>query len=125
MKKSGFLLLVVALFLITTSVSADGLSYPFNPMISVQYADMGSGEIKIDVQEEVAYAERVGEIDVALSAYSIQSIDVSSNTVNDLSILVGHINELKAAPGLYSGGFAVRLKYPYLATGQNSDISPM
>ena len=103
MPKSGFLLLVVALFLITTSVSADGLLYPFDPMLSVDYADMGSGEIKIDVQEEVAIDTLAGEIDVALSAYSIQSIDLSKYITDGLR---------NAAYEIHPGGFAVRLKYP-------------
>ena len=123
MKKSGFLLLVVALFLITTSVSAGGF-YLSNPMLSVQHADMDAREIKIDVQEEVAGATFAGEIDVALSAYSIGSVDVSRHTITALQIW--QINKrIEMLPGIRLGGFAVRLKYPCLAIGQNSDITPM
>ena len=110
MKKSGFLLLVMALFLITTSVSA-GVLCMSNPMISVQYTDMDALEIKIDVQEEVAGATFAGEIDVALSAYSIQSVDASRYTVTALEIW--QVNKrIEMLPGIQLGGFAVRLKYP-------------
>lgn len=119
MKKSGFLLLVMALFLITTSVSA-GVLRMSNPMISVQYTDMDFMEIKIDVQEEVADATFAGEIDVALSAYSIGSVDVFRYTVTDLYIW--QLNKRSAMPGTHTGGFAVRLKYPLEAIGHSTDI---
>ncbi len=110
MKKSGFLLLVMALFLITTSVSAGGYD-PFNSIMPAEFAAMDVQEIKIDTQEEVAGAV-VGEIDAALSAYSIQTIEISQNIIDALCLSTGPITTLKGISGIADGGAAVRLKYP-------------
>ena len=110
MKKSGFLLLVMALFLITTSVSAGGYD-PSNSIVPAEFAAMDVREIKIDIQEEVAGAG-VGEIDVALSACSIQAIEISQNIVGVQCLSTGSITTLKGISGIADGGAAVRLKYP-------------
>ena len=110
MKKSGFLLLVMALFLITTSVSAGGYD-PSNSIMPAEFAVMDVREIKIDIQEEVASVV-VGEIDVVLSAYPIQTIETSQNIIDVLCLSTGSITSLTGISGIADGGVAVRLKYP-------------
>ena len=118
MKKSGLILLIMALFLVTTSVSAGGLD-PSKPMLTAGIAEMGILETKIDVWEEVIGAYLAGEIDVALSAYSPQSIELSINAVNDLCLLVERINKVRASFSMFAGGVAVRLKYPHRTPNSN------
>ena len=101
MKKSGLLLLVAMLFLVTTSISADSIGL-FNPTFESVVL-----EAKISVQEEVAELayQPIGEINADFSVASSRPSVFAFMYVNDLRMRYECI--IHAA-----GGFAVRLKYP-------------
>lgn len=107
MKKSGFLVLVAMLFLVTTSISAGGIgllnsAMEFNPSLIVQ-------EAKIDMQEEVVGAIVAGEINAVFSADSIRPSLFYLGLLTDQRMHYMCLID-------NAGGFAVRLKYPLEAS---------
>lgn len=110
MKKSGLLMLVAMVFLITTSISADRLDLS-DPMLFEQLFTMGSVEIKTNVQEEVADITFVSEINAVLSVGPITAESVSKYMSTAPSVIAGS----HKVSGSHFGGIADRLKYPITA----------
>jgi hypothetical protein len=98
MKKSGFLLLVAAFFLVTMSISAGGIelsnaALDFDSGLFVQETKTSAGEEVVDM----AYQP----VDEIFADFSADSITALTGNVANYKSQIGNV-----------GGVAVRLKYP-------------